>query len=62
MVGKQKVMLIKKRFNASLRLQKVKSQVLFLALPLTCYVSYDSLVSVGPGLRTNWRKCCSTHV
>lgn len=52
----------KEMFSASLKLQEVEGQVLVLALLLTCYVTCDNLVSLGPGLRTNWRKCCSTHM
>lgn len=51
---KQKVMLIKytkeMEFNAGLKLQ---NQLLVLALLLTCYVTSDNLISLGPGLRRN---------
>lgn len=47
LVRKQKVMLMKHTkemsFNVSLRLQRVESQVLVLALPLTCCVTQDKL-------------------
>lgn len=55
MVRKQRVMIkhAKEMFNASLKVQEVESQVPVLALLLTCHVTGNNLISLGPGLRIN---------